>query len=130
MARLIYDGDCGFCTSSARWIERRWVGSTEAVPWQQFGIEGLARLELTEAEVGRSAWWLAPGHPPEGDHLAIIRALQATRGWTRVLGSVLAVPPFRWVSAALYPVIARNRHRLPGGTSACKTQRTPYQASP
>ena len=117
---MIYDGDCGFCTSSARWIAHRWAGSVEAVPWQQFGVEGLVGLGLTEAEVGRSAWWLVPDQAPEGDHLAIIRALQATDGWTRRLGAVLAVPPFRWVSGALYPIVAKYRSRLPGGTPACK----------
>ena len=126
---LIYDGDCGFCTSSARWIARRWDASIEAVPWQQFGVDGLPGLGLTEVEVGRSAWWIVPGQAPEGDHLAIIRSLQASAGWTRWLGAVLAVPPLRWVSAALYPVVARNRSRLPGGTPACKGRRS-YQGSP
>ena len=101
-------------------IARRWDASIDAVPWQRFGADGLPGLGLTEAEVGRSAWWIVPGQAPEGDHLAIIRSLQASAGWTRWLGAVLAVPPLRWVSAALYPVVARNRGRLPGGTPACK----------
>ena len=117
---LIYDGDCGFCSSSAGWIAHRWAGSVEAVPWQQFGVDGLPGLGLTKEEVARSAWWLVPGEKPEGDHLAITRGLQGSDGWTRWLGAALSAPPLRWVSAALYPVVARNRHRLPGGTPACK----------
>ena len=58
---LIYDGDCAFCTSSASWIAHRSSARIDAVPWQQFGVDGLAGLGLTEAEVGRSAWWLVPG---------------------------------------------------------------------
>ena len=28
-------------------------------------------------------------------------------------------PPFAWVASAAYKWIAKNRHRLPGGTPAC-----------
>jgi hypothetical protein len=31
-----------------------------------------------------------------------------------------AEPPLRWVAAATYPLIARWRHRLPGGTPAAE----------
>ncbi|MGH9170291.1 MAG: hypothetical protein ACRD0Z_05400, partial [Acidimicrobiales bacterium] len=35
-------------------------------------------------------------------------------------GRALSVPPLRWLAAAVYPVVARVRHRLPGGTPACR----------
>ena len=49
---LIFDGDCGFCTTSARfatrWVDRRHRYDLE--PWQQVD---LARLGLTEAGLHR-----------------------------------------------------------------------------
>ena len=38
---LIYDGSCGFCTSSARWPESRFRGPAHAVPWQKADLERL-----------------------------------------------------------------------------------------
>ena len=31
---LVFDGDCGFCTSSARWIEARLPDDVAVVAWQ------------------------------------------------------------------------------------------------
>jgi hypothetical protein len=48
------------------------------------------------------------------------QALKAGSGWSAGVGHVLLVPPFRWVGGAVYPLIARWRHLLPGGTPACR----------
>lgn len=49
---LIFDGDCGFCTTSARfatrWVDRR--DRYDIAPWQEVD---LARFGLTE-EIGRA----------------------------------------------------------------------------
>ena len=41
-----------------------------------------------------------------------------------VLGRVIPLPVFNILGSAAYRVIARNRHRLPGGTPACAIDRT------
>jgi hypothetical protein len=58
---LLYDGDCGFCTSCARWIEHRWPeGAAQlAIPWQLLGEDAMAATGLTEADFARSVWWVA-----------------------------------------------------------------------
>jgi predicted DCC family thiol-disulfide oxidoreductase YuxK len=38
----------------------------------------------------------------------------------KAVGVVLQVPPISWLAALVYVVVAKNRHRLPGGTPACK----------
>ena len=53
-------------------------------------------------------------------HRAIAKSLVAGRGWTRLAGIAVSVPPFSWAAAAAYPVVSRYRHRLPGGTPACR----------
>jgi predicted DCC family thiol-disulfide oxidoreductase YuxK len=117
---LVYDGDCSFCTSCARWITAHWSGSQRAVAWQHLGSDDLHRIGLTLDEVRAAAWWIDPSHGRSRGHLAIARALQAAPGWPSVVGELLLVPPFRWLAAAAYPLIARWRHRLPGGTPACR----------
>jgi predicted DCC family thiol-disulfide oxidoreductase YuxK len=104
---LIYDGDCGFCTSSATWVSRHWTGAASpvAVPWQELSVERVAELELDRDDFARSAWWI-DGNRVDGGSRAIARALQATHG--------------PWVAPLGYRVVAHHRHRLPGGTPACK----------
>jgi predicted DCC family thiol-disulfide oxidoreductase YuxK len=118
---LIYDGDCGFCTSSATWVSRHWTGAASpvAVPWQELSVERVAELELDRDDFARSAWWI-DGNRVDGGSRAIARALQATHGPWAVAGWVLLVPPISWVAPLGYRVVAHHRHRLPGGTPACK----------
>lgn len=117
---LIFDGDCGFCTSAARWAARGWSGPEEAVAWQALGEGRLRQLGLDDGQAARKVWWVEAPGPPVGGHRAIGRALRAARGWRHVAGTVVLTPPVSWLAAAGYHLVARNRHRLPGGTPACR----------
>ncbi|MDY7105799.1 MAG: DUF393 domain-containing protein [Actinomycetota bacterium] len=114
---LVFDGDCGFCTASARWIERRLTdGGARVRPWQELD---LAALGLTLDDVTEQAWWIADGEPPRGGHEAIASALSAARrGWP-IAGRALTAPGVDRLAARGYRLVARNRHRLPGATAAC-----------
>ena len=118
---LIYDGACGFCTASALWVSRRWAGADApvAVPWQELPEDWVTELHLTGDDLARSAWW-ADGARVEGGSRAVGHALLAARGPWAVAGRLLLVPPVSWVAPPGYRLVARYRHRLPGGTPACK----------
>ncbi len=118
---LVYDGDCGFCSSVARWVSAAWKAPARAEAWQRLGVDGLARLGLTEQEADRTAWWVDAEGRRFAGHLAVAHALAGARGWKGLAGRLLLVPPFRWLGAVAYPLVARNRHRLPGGTPTCRT---------
>jgi predicted DCC family thiol-disulfide oxidoreductase YuxK len=52
---LVFDGTCGFCTRSVRWVEARdRAGRVEAVHAQALGCR--ERFCLTQAETDRAAW--------------------------------------------------------------------------
>ena len=118
---LIFDGDCGFCTSSANWVASRWPGpdAPVAVPWQHLSADTAAELHLSGDDFARSAWWV-DGGPAEGGSRAIARALVATHGPWAIAGRMLLAPPVSWVAPLGYRMVAHYRHRLPGGTPACK----------
>jgi predicted DCC family thiol-disulfide oxidoreductase YuxK len=118
---LLYDGDCGFCTMSAAWVSRRWTGPDppRAIAWQLLSEETLVRLGLTDVDVARSAWWIEGRHLEEGSR-AIARALVATHGPWVIAGRMLLLPPIAWVAPLGYRLVARFRHRLPGGTPDCR----------
>lgn len=117
---LIHDGDCAFCTRSARWIEARWrPGTARSVASQHLDDAALATYGLTRADVTAAAWWIASdGTTSRGDR-AIGAALRAAPGWPNRLGRALALPGIRSLAPIGYALVARNRHRLPGATPAC-----------
>ena len=118
---LIFDGDCGFCTSSANWVARRWPDASQAaVPWQKLGTDGLQCLGLTTEQASVSAWWVDAHGDLFDAERAIGKALRACRAPWRWLGTAVLVAPGRWVAGLLYPLVARHRHRLPAGTPACR----------
>ena len=116
--RLVFDGDCGFCTTSANWLARE--DRVETVPWQFLDLESVG---LTVDQVSTSVWWLVDDRPVEHSSRAIGRALLLRGAPWSWAGRVLLVPAVRPLADAAYRVVARYRHRLPGGTPACRMPR-------
>jgi len=112
---LVYDGDCGFCTTSVRFIERR-VPTKARVSAYQF--TDLDALGTTAARASSEVLWVQEGRVYGGAQ-AVARLLIDAGGPWRPLGLLLRVPPFRWIAAGAYHLVTVNRHRLPGGTPAC-----------
>jgi predicted DCC family thiol-disulfide oxidoreductase YuxK len=117
---FLYDGDCAFCTSCARFIERRIPTSAEVTPWQFADLDALG---VPQADAEASVQWIhaRPGRPPRAAGTsAIARLLMDAGSYWRPLGWLLDLRPVRWIAGPVYRLIARNRHRLPGGTAACR----------
>ena len=114
---LIFDGDCGFCTSCANWIGVRLRGRAAVVPWQRIDV---ARYGLALRDVQEAAWWIDGADTAHRGHRAVGHALRACGGWWRVLGWLCLSPPTSWVAAPIYRLVSRYRHRMPGGTPACR----------
>jgi predicted DCC family thiol-disulfide oxidoreductase YuxK len=117
---LIFDGDCGFCTTWVNILRDRLPWFPEAVPWQWADLDALG---LTRDDVRDFAWYVAPKRSYAGAmcFAAILRA--QPRIELRFAGHLLATFPFSIAAALAYNVIARYRHVLPGGTPACALPR-------
>ncbi|WP_157436380.1 DCC1-like thiol-disulfide oxidoreductase family protein [Actinospica robiniae] len=128
---LVFDGDCAFCSSSVRWAQRWCRPAVRFVPWQEIDLDANG---LTYEQVTSAVRWLAPGAPRSGraphGAAAVGRLLLRSRWPWRPFGALLLTPPFSWIGAGLYHLIAVNRHRLPGGTPACAVPRKPAASEP
>ena len=140
---FLYDGDCAFCSSCARFIDRFIPTRVEVAPWQ---FADLARLGLTRAQVSESVWFV-PAQAPAVRTSRPARSARSARSGARLVGSsagpaaiadllrtatgpsgvllwrpvgrVLGLRPLITLAWPVYRWVARNRHRLPGGTAAC-----------
>jgi predicted DCC family thiol-disulfide oxidoreductase YuxK len=117
---IIYDGDCAFCTSSAHWLavrlHRPKGPNARLVPWQ---FTDLAALGTTAERTQREALWISPDGTIDGGAAAFAEWLKFRGGAYGIVGRVLDLPVIRALAAAVYGVIAKNRHRMPGGSPAC-----------
>lgn len=113
---FVYDGDCAFCTSCVRFIERRIPPTATFVPWQFADLDALG---VSRAQAQEAVQWVGTDGVVASGPLAIARLLVAAGSYWRLLGAVLAWRPVAWLARPVYRWVARNRHRMPGGTPAC-----------
>jgi predicted DCC family thiol-disulfide oxidoreductase YuxK len=109
--QIVYDADCGFCTRSAFWVD------ADPVAWQSLD---LAAVGATEEQADSFAGWLVGGRVVALGAPAIAAALRDRGGWTAPVGRLIDLPGVRRPAAVVYRLVARHRHRLPGGTAACR----------
>jgi len=114
---LIYDGDCGFCTTAVLWLDRVLPAMPPTSPYQW---TDLPAYDLTVAD-GQARVWLALEGRLYGGAAAVAALLRHQPSPAlRLLGWLGTVPPWSWLAEAGYRVVARYRYRLPGGTPACR----------
>lgn len=112
---LVFDGNCGFCTRTLGWLrlaDRRRIIVT--VPLQRPGIA--ESLGLTPQQCAEAVQWRgADGRHAEGaEAIAAAWAVARDTDWPlRVYRRTAGA------QRALYGLVARNRHRLPGITPWC-----------
>ena len=112
---LVYDGDCAFCTSCARALER--IGpNAEIVAWQ---LTDLAEFGLTEQQAAAAVQWVGIDGTVRSGHEAVAATLSSAGRTWRIAGRSLVLPGVSSLAAKAYQLVADNRQRLPGGTPAC-----------
>jgi len=113
---LVFDGDCAFCSSSARFAQRRVRGRGDLLPWQR---ADLAALGLTPEQCTEAIQWAGDDRPMSGA-AAIAAYLRTAGAFWRVLGAVLGSRAGLVLADPVYTWVSRNRYRLPGGSPACR----------
>jgi predicted DCC family thiol-disulfide oxidoreductase YuxK len=113
---LVFDGDCGFCTTWAGRAER-WLRLEHVEPWQFLDLDAVG---LTRERCERAVQWVDEAGVAHEAQWAIIAALRHRGGAWGVLGRIMALPGIAHVAGWGYHLVARNRYQLPGSTPACK----------
>lgn len=114
---LIYDGDCGFCSSSAKWLQSKSVRFS-IVQWQL--IPDLSLLGLTLENVQTAAYLVDQNKVIGRGSDAISKCLSMCKFPYNFLGHLILLPGIRQIARPVYRIIAKNRHAMPGSTDSCK----------
>lgn len=113
---LVFDGDCAFCTSTAMWVKRR-IRPGHVEPWQSLD---LAALGLTTQQCTTALQWVDAHGKVHSAERAVAQMLRDRGGIWSFPGRLIAAPGVVHLAGVIYRWVARHRHRLPGGTPACR----------
>ena len=116
---LIFDGDCAFCTSSAHWLARRLPSAGAERPAHRLAVHRSGCAWHNRGAHQREALWVSTDGTIYGGAAAFAEWLKFRGGAYGIVGRVIDLPVIRALAAAVYRVIAKNRHRMPGGSPAC-----------
>ena len=115
---LLYDGSCGFCAASVRFVlrhDRRGTLRFAALqsPFGRRALEQHPQLRAVDSVIwldqsGRSS--TAPVSQPSVRSDAALRLMEYLGGWWTV-GRIIRIVP-RPIRDAAYDLIARHRHQL------------------
>lgn len=114
---VIYDGDCAFCSSAARFGKRRIAKQLQFLPYQ---LTDLNPYGLTVAQCEAALQFVASSGKIFTAQNAIAQLLIAGGGIWKFTGLLIKLPVINQIAAVGYKFTAANRHRLPGGTPTCK----------
>jgi len=113
---LVFDGDCGFCTTSARaW--QRWMSLEHVEPWQFLELDSLG---LTTEQCTEAVQWVDEAGTVVAAEHAVIAACRHAGSFWGLVGGAMALPGVRQLAGVMYRLVAKYRYKLPGGTPACK----------
>jgi predicted DCC family thiol-disulfide oxidoreductase YuxK len=116
---LIFDGDCGFCTSAANFIVKRSKVAITAHPWQ---LIDTTEYGVLQPQAQDRVYMVVDGQA-FGGHEAFAAILRLQNNWLlSTIALVIVVPPICWLARIGYRLVAKYRHKLPGGTPACKLE--------
>jgi len=119
---LVYDGDCGICSSSVRYLLKNSKDRLlQAIPLQsEKGRQILADAGLDAEKVDSLVYFNEKGFHRKSD--AVLELTKKMHGLFPYLNYLRFIP--RRIRNSVYDFIARNRHRFDGLLSGCEV---PFQ---
>ncbi len=112
---MLNDGDCGFCMRTAALVPRLGVDVDSAT----LQSVDLAALGVDEERALVEMPYVHPDGRVDYGHRAFAAILATGPVPWRLVGRLMTSRPVDPIARRIYPWVAANRSRLPGGTPAC-----------
>jgi predicted DCC family thiol-disulfide oxidoreductase YuxK len=113
---FIFDGDCAFCSSAARVMRKMTREVTPIKPYQKLDLPSLG---LSSELTSKAVYYVRDGKFLVAAD-AIAQLLLDSKTIWMIFGMFLKLPLVKNLARVVYYWIAKNRHKLPGGTPECK----------
>jgi predicted DCC family thiol-disulfide oxidoreductase YuxK len=106
---VVYDGDCGICEASARWILAH-IPSVDVVSHHQYGLTHIG-----------SVWFVTDNGRLEGAAAVSAILKSAYARVYRAIGVLIGLPGVLFIAGLVYSLVARNRRHISRllGMNAC-----------
>nr|MBU6202425.1 DUF393 domain-containing protein [Acidobacteriota bacterium] len=105
-AVLVYDGECDFCRSCVRFLQRRTSRPLTAVAFQSADLPALG---LRRADCEAAVQWVSAKGAVSSAHVAVASALRHARAPWSLAGWLIALPVIRQIAAVVYRRVAARR---------------------
>jgi predicted DCC family thiol-disulfide oxidoreductase YuxK len=100
------------------WGKARLAKDVTIIPWQH--MSDLGQFGLTQADVQQRVYFVDAKSKVYGGSSALFRfGLSMKQPW-RLIARMLLIPGVSLIAEPIYRKVAKNRHRMPGGTAACE----------
>jgi len=116
-AVLIFDGDCGFCTTVSNYIVKDTKKPVVAEAWQ---LVDVSKYGLTKEQTASRVYLIMDGKTYPANRAVAKLLANKNNLLLCAIGYLLMIPPISWLAIPGYYLVAKYRHKLPGGTPACK----------
>jgi len=122
---VIYDGSCGLCSTSVKWIERLdWRHRFAPIPNQAGGLA--ASLRMRRETLEHSAWVVTPRGRVYGGPHAVAAVFDGLLPVAVPLFRTLArLPLISWVMQKGYDWVNQHRHEIPIGKPHLRPEAPP-----
>ena len=90
---FLYDGECRFCSSSARWLQRHAASTARVSAWQH---ADLAALGLSADDCAEAVLWVEDGRREAGPDAVAAYLRASSRNWR---GYCSPAPASTWPTA-------------------------------
>ncbi|TFD75645.1 thiol-disulfide oxidoreductase DCC family protein [Cryobacterium fucosi] len=116
---FLFDGDCGLCQNAIDRIKSRIAPPIDFATYQSVDLDA---LDVTLATCLEGPVLVRADRSHVVGVGAMAGMLRTARNPYPLFGRAMIAPGISRLLNHLQPVFYRNRHRLPGGTAACRTQ--------
>lgn len=117
---VLYDGDCAFCSSAARFAQKKVSPKLDYQPYQ---FAELGNYGLTATQCQNSLHYVSETKKVYQAQNAVAQILISGKLFWRPLGYLIKLPIINQFAQLGYYLVAKYRDRLPGGTPTCKLDR-------
>ncbi len=108
-ATLLFDGDCGFCQTNVRRIDKLLNSDTTVLPYQKFDF---SQTKVTRKDAESALVFIATDSEYYIGAAALSKWLMTGNTLYKVFGSIIAIPGFSQSAQILYKFIAKHKSLL------------------